>query len=175
MPLLRIDSARDSSSSGSKCRRGCSGLGSSWPMGRCRWERLAPAAGVAAVPQQRGEAAAEAALGLDAHALSLRWPWASPGLRRALVAAQQLAGKQDIGLPARAADIIEQRRLAMGGASAMRTLRGIAVSKTFTPKSRRTSAATCHIVSPVVHGENNALDFQSGFKFCFTRSTVLMS
>ena len=33
----------------------------------------------AGIPQQRGEAAAEAALGLDAHALSLRWPGASPG------------------------------------------------------------------------------------------------
>ena len=48
MPLLRIDSARDSSSAPSKFRRGCSGLGSSWPVGKWRWARAGAAVGALA-------------------------------------------------------------------------------------------------------------------------------
>ena len=96
----------------------------------------------------------------------MRFPSAGQGVARGfdgqLVPAQQLAGELDIGLRARAAQIVEQRRLAVGGclgqADIARDHRIEDLVAEMPADIGRDHVA--QIVSPVVHRQDYAFYFK---------------
>ena len=175
MPCSRMEAASSSSAAGSIAPRGWKGPG----LERFDRQGARRAVGVAAarwrhgcgyVPDQGGEAAAEAR---RAWRFRMRAHAGCP-VARAL-ALQELGREVDIGLRARRSG---NRRAITGrpceGASLMRTLRGITVSKTLSLEEGADIGGDQlrEVVPPVEHGQHDAVEVERGFSARRTRSMV---